>query len=152
MAERPHSVSGSMGAASLSCRPLKAPGDPPGSYLCTSCFLHTAQSTLPAPESLEEVWKTSLSVQESGLFKSSWRQKKELVPVSFSILTAFRWHIGSHLYRLEYTQKCSSPSLPTVYTSQCRSLYLKGYLLCKTHTKSCLRFFSTHTWTSIFHI
>lgn len=69
--------------------------------------------------------KTSLWVQESGLFKSSWRQKKELVPVPFSILTAFRWHIGSHLYRLEYTQKHSSPSLPTVYMSQCRSLYLK---------------------------
>lgn len=69
--------------------------------------------------------KTSLWVQESGLFKSSWRQKKELVPVPFSILTAFRWHIGRHLYRLEYTQKHSSPSLPTVYTSQCRSLYLK---------------------------
>lgn len=69
--------------------------------------------------------KTSLWVQESGLFKSSWRQKKELVPVPFSILTAFRWHIGSHLYRLEYTQKHSSPSLPTVYMSQCRSFYLK---------------------------
>lgn len=73
--------------------------------------------------------KTSLWVQESGLFKSSWRQKKELVPVPFSILTAFRWHIGSHLYRIEYTQKHSSPSLPTVYMSQCRSLYLKRLYL-----------------------
>lgn len=36
------------------------------------------------------VKKTLLPVQESGLFESSWRQKKELVPVPFSILTAFR--------------------------------------------------------------
>lgn len=71
------------------------------------------------------VKKTLLWVQESGLFESSWRQKKELVPVPFSILTAFGWHIESHLYRLEYTQECSSPSLPTVYMSQCRSLYFK---------------------------
>lgn len=34
-------------------------------YLCTSCFLHMAQSMLPAPVSLEEVWKNfSLSPGE----------------------------------------------------------------------------------------